>query len=430
MAIQGRGILTLREAMRTRPNPFAVYIILQGFSSLFFSLIFTVNLLYHATVVKLTPLQLVLVGTTLEATVFLFEIPTGVLADVKSRRLSIIIGYLLIGLGFMVEGSFPLFLAVAGAQILWGLGYTFTSGATQAWIADEVGPERVGAAYLRGAQAGQVGALVAIPLSIGLGSIRLPLPIVLGGACMILLSAFLALTMSENGFKPTPPEERETWKMMLKTVGDARRLARRQPTLLMLLGIGLFYGLYSEGLDRLWTAHLLQNYEVPWMGTTQSVVWFGAIRAVAILASLLATELVRRRVDTNHAPAVGHALLWDAAGIVVALAGFGLTRHFWLALGLYWVVDMLRSVIDPLYSAWLNSYVDDPQVRATMFSVGSQVDAIGQIAGGPLVGAIGNISIRAALTVSALILLPVLPFYGATIRRGVRSSTNVRGDPD
>ena len=413
--------------MRKRPNPFAIYVTLQGLSSLFFSLIFTTNLLYHVAVVKLTPLQLVLVGTVLEGTVFVFEIPTGVLADVKSRRLSVVIGYVLIGLGFVLEGSWPLFVAVAAAQVLWGLGYTFTSGATQAWIADEVGPERAAKAYLRGAQAGQVGALVAIPLSVGLGSWSLSLPIVLGGACMILLAGLLALTMTEDGFRPTPPQERQTWQIMLRTVADARELTRRQPILLLLLAIGLFYGLYSEGLDRLWTAHLLQNYQPPWTGIVQPVVWFGAIRAVAIVASLLATELVRRCVNTDHAPAVGYALLWDAAGIAVALAGFALTRHFWVALGFYWVVGTLRSVIDPLYNSWFNLYVDDPQVRATMFSVGSQVDAIGQIVGGPLVGAVGNASIRAALTASALILLPVLPLYGATIRRGMRSNTTVLG---
>ena len=58
-----------------------------------------------------------------------------------------------------------------------------------------------------------------------------------------------------------------------------------------------------------------------------------------------------------------------------------------------------------------------------MFSVSSQVDAIGQIGGGPAVGAIGNVSIRAALVVSALMLSPVLPLYSLAIRRGERHAT-------
>jgi len=56
-----------------------------------------------------------------------------------------------------------------------------------------------------------------------------------------------------------------------------------------------------------------------------------------------------------------------------------------------------------------------------MFSVSSQVDAIGQIAGGPAVGVIGQRSIRAALVASALILTPVLPLYTLAVRRRRRN---------
>jgi DHA3 family tetracycline resistance protein-like MFS transporter len=73
-------------------SAYKVYLILQGATALFFSMVFTVNLVYQATVVHLDPLQLVLVGTLLESVVFICEVPTGVVADVYSRRLSIIIG--------------------------------------------------------------------------------------------------------------------------------------------------------------------------------------------------------------------------------------------------------------------------------------------------------------------------------------------------
>jgi DHA3 family tetracycline resistance protein-like MFS transporter len=399
-------------------NPFTVYLVLEFSASFLFSLIFTVSQLYFVTVVGLTPLQLVLAGTILEATVFLFEIPTGVLADVKSRRLSIIIGYALMGVGFIVEGSFPLFGTIALAQVLWGFGYTFTSGATQAWVADELGEERAGAAYLRGAQAARLGALTAIPFSVALGTLSVQVPIVLGGLLMIVLALFLVFAMSEAGFAPTPPAERTTWDLMLQTVRDARQLVRRQPILLVLLAVGLFYGLYSEGFDRLWTPHLLENFQAPWGEAAEPVIWFGLIRAVLLLTSLAATEVVRRRVDTNRALPLARILLLNAAFIVLALSGFGLARNFWLALCLFWLIGALRSVVAPLQAAWFNLSIDDPQVRATIFSVGGQADAIGQIAGGPAVGAIGNSSIRAALVTSALLLSPVLPLYAFAVRRG------------
>jgi len=97
-------------------------------------MIFTASSVYQITMVGLTPLQLVLVGTTLEVTAFVFEIPTGVVADIYSRRLSVIIGTFLFGLGFLVEGLFPLFWVVLLSQVIWGLGWTFISGAHEAWI--------------------------------------------------------------------------------------------------------------------------------------------------------------------------------------------------------------------------------------------------------------------------------------------------------
>ena len=402
-------------------SQYTVYLILEFSAALLFSLIFTVNMLYQVTVVQLTPLQLVLVGTILEASVFLFEIPTGILADVKSRRLSVIVGYLLIGLGFILEGSFPIFAVVALAQVIWGCGYTFTSGATQAWIADEIGEQRAGQAFLRGQQSAAVGALVAIPISVALGAVSVQLPIVVGGILMLLLAVFLALTMREEGFRPTPREDRDTWGMMAKTMRDARDMARRQPVLLALLGTGLFYGLYSEGLDRLWTAHLLQNHTLPWYSAVTPVVWFGVIRAVELLLGLGAVELARRRVDTVNAIAIGRTLLVSTGLIVVTLAVFALTRSFALALAGLWLIAALRSFVEPLQTAWFNLRIDDSQVRATMFSVSGQVDAVGQIAGGPGVGAIGNASLRAALLTSAVLLAPAMPLYALAMRHENRA---------
>lgn len=398
-------------------SQYTVYSILEFSSALLFSLIFTVNLLYQVTVVELSPLQLVLVGTVLEASVFIFEIPTGVLADVKSRRLSVIIGYLLIGVGFILEGSVPVFWAVALSQVIWGCGYTFTSGATQAWIADEIGEERAGQAFLRGEQAARIGALAAIPLSVALGTIDIRLPIVLGGVLMLFLAAFLAFAMREEGFRPTPAQDRNTWRLMANTVRDAREMVRRQPVLLVLLSIGLFYGLYSEGLDRLYTAHLLENFDLLLYDAVQPVVLFGVIRAVLLVLAVGAVELARRRIDTGRAVPVGRTLMVSAGLIVVALSVFALTESLALAVAAFWLIGALRSVVSPLQTAWYNLRIDDSQVRATMFSVSGQVDAVGQIVGGPGVGVIGNVSIRAALLASALLLTPVLSLYAVAMRR-------------
>ncbi len=148
-----------------------VYILLAGASSFFFTLVFTVSAVYRVTMVGLDPLQLVLVGTVLESAVFLGEIPTGIVADVYSRCLSVIIGIFLIGVAFIIEGAIPLFVTVLLSQVLWGIGFTFTSGAKEAWIADEVGEGEVSRVYLRGAQWSQIGALLGTFFSVALASI-------------------------------------------------------------------------------------------------------------------------------------------------------------------------------------------------------------------------------------------------------------------
>lgn len=98
--------------------------------------------------------QLLLIGTVIMATGFLFETPTGVVADLYSRKLSVIIGGVLIGVCFILTGSIPLYSVALMAALIEAIGDTFVSGALDAWISDEVGADRVGQLWLRAAQLG------------------------------------------------------------------------------------------------------------------------------------------------------------------------------------------------------------------------------------------------------------------------------------
>ncbi len=403
---------------------YPLYLAMEGATALLMTMIFTASSIYQVSMVGLSALQLVLVGTTLEVAAFLFEVPTGVVADVYSRRLSVIIGMFLIGLGFIVEGAFPLFLPILLAQVLWGLGYTFTSGATQAWITDEIGEAAAGKAFLRSNQVGNLAALFGIGAGMWLGTLRINLPILLGGGGMALLSLFLALWMPETGFKPSPKEERSSWGQMVHTFLEGLRMVRRRPALGPILGIGLIYGLYSEGLDRLWTKHMLDQFALS-LANIQPVVWLGLMRAVGLLLSIGGTELAQRRVNTENSKRLAQALLWITVLLVAGVFSFALAGTLLLAVLAYWLVYVTRNVIGPLYTAWVNQRLDS-QVRATVISMSSQVDAIGQIAGGPAVGLIGNlVSVRAALLTSGAILTPVLALYRFAIRKGEPG-----GEPD
>jgi DHA3 family tetracycline resistance protein-like MFS transporter len=187
-----------------------VYLFIEFTASAFFSMMFVTTSLYEATVAGLTPLQLVLVGTTLEVAAFVFEIPTGVVADVYSRRLSIIIGYFLMGLGFLIEGFFPAFIPILLAQVIWGLGYTFTSGATQAWISDEVGEESANQLFLRATRVGLTASLIGMGLAMFIGANDVVLPIQFGSAGVLAIGLVLIFIMPETGYQPSSREDRNT----------------------------------------------------------------------------------------------------------------------------------------------------------------------------------------------------------------------------
>lgn len=390
----------------------SVYLFIEFSASAFFSMIFVVTSLYEATVAGLTPVQLILVGTTLEVSAFLFEVPTGIVADVYSRRLSIVIGYVLMGLGFLVEGFFPSFLPILLAQVIWGLGYTFTSGATQAWITDEVGEAEASRIFLRGTRVGLFASLVGMGLAALIGANNVALPIQAGAVGVILIGITLAVIMPETGFHPTPREGRNTWQHMWHTFRQGVDTVRGRPRLRSIVFIGLFYGIYSEGFDRLWVKHLLDAFELPVIFGSNQVAFFAALRVAGTLLTILAVRFVEKRVDSTNPLAVGRAMLVATGAISIAMLGFALSPFLLLSLGLYLVIDALRDVRIPLQTAWINQKLDS-RVRATVHSMFGQVDAIGQMTGGPIAAAIAALGSTAApLVTSGLLLTPALFFIG------------------
>ncbi|MBI5348023.1 MAG: MFS transporter [Chloroflexi bacterium] len=393
-------------------NARLIYLFIVGVTSLASLIAFTVTMIYQVTVVGLNPLQLVLIGTTLEVTALLFEIPTGVVADVYSRRLSVIIGMFVMGVGMAMQ-ALPTFTLLVLAQVVNGIGWTFTSGATDAWLVDEIGDQYAGAVFLRASQVRNVCAMAGIALSVLLANISLALPIVISGAIFLALGMFLITTMPEHNFhnfKPSPREGRNSWQTMRHTFNDGVKLTRAQPVIVSLIGFDFLHGLFSEGYDRLWTAYVIATFTLPTLFGFTFVIWFGITAAASRLLSIAIAETIRRRFDLNQ-QAVSARLLWIInALLVVCLIAFPLVPDFYLALIAVMLIGALRYAIDPIHGNWLNQRITDSRMRATVLSMSSQMNAVGQIAGGPAIGVVGNsFSVRAALLISAVILLPVLP---------------------
>jgi DHA3 family tetracycline resistance protein-like MFS transporter len=369
----------------------------------------------------MNPLQLVLVGTTLEVTCFLFQVPTGVIADLYSRRLSVVAGEILVGVGFVVEGLAPLFVAILVAEVVRGIGETCIDGALQAWIADEHGEQQLERVFLRGGQVAAVAWVVGPLAAAGLATVDLRLPILLGAVLMIGLGLVLRAAMPETGFAPAPRAEhrslRAAGRSMATTTREASSLVRARPVLTLLLAVGVIYGAFSEGYDRLWEAQFLTTLSLPAIGSLDPVVWFGLFGAGSAAIGVVASEVVLRHVAVRGDARTARLLFWINAALAIGVVAFGLAPSFGVALAAFWLINLARALYWPIAGAWLNRQADS-RVRATVISAQSQADALGQLAGGPAIGAVGTLfGMRAAITAAGLLLSPALLLYGRAMRR-------------
>jgi len=392
-------------------DSYRFYLGARAFYAICWTCMVTVNMVFMVEVAGLDPLQMVLVGTVLEGSVFLFEIPTGVVADAVSRKLSVIIGHVMIGVGFLVLALFPSFAFILLSQVIWGIGWTFISGAYAAWLSEEIGVERANEAFLRGSQISHAAAFFGIGGAIALAHISLQLPILVGAVGVIGLAVAMCFLMRESGYEPTADGERETWQVMRRTFRSGVTEIRSRPVLVVMLGITAVFGMFSEGIDRLFTPYLIESFEFPKLADLDSVTWWGIIAAVSSLVGLAATTVARRRVDLDDQA----KLTWILGLLLIAISLLVLLianlSGFMLVLGCYWLVGGLRSAYGPLVTAWLNRLLP-AQSKATLFSMYGQSDAVGQTVGGPVIGALAKyVSIAFALGTSAVILLPSLPLY-------------------
>ncbi len=402
--------------MRLKAYP--VYLLYKTCFSLLFSMATVLSLVYYSEVVGLNALQLVLVGTVLETACFILEVPTGVMADLYSRRRSVLTGVFLYGAGFLLEGSLPWFGTVLFAQVVWGCGDTFITGALEAWIASEEQERLMDQVFLRGDQAGHAGSIAGIVLGTLLGNLDLRLPIVTAGALFIVLGLVLVRIMPETNFSPAREKENSLLADMAGLFKGNLRFVKGAPVLLALLAITFCGGLASEGFDRLSTAHFLQDTVMPSFGPLGPVTWFGVMRLLGSGLNILAAQLLIAYMEKKGASSRTGVVFAASAGYILCLLLFAAGRSFWFVTGAFLLTGLMRSLREPVLTAWMNAHVEE-RMRATVFSTSGQLDALGQIIGGPIVGiAAQQGSVSWGLACTALLLLPALLLVPAAGRAG------------
>jgi MFS transporter, DHA3 family, tetracycline resistance protein len=400
-----------------RPSATNVY---YGLQFLLYMPTWVVMAVYLVRELDLSPLELILMGTVMEAAVFLFEVPTGVVADTYSRKLSLIVGYVGMGVAWMLVGVFSAPWAIIAIWGFWGLAYTFTSGAYQAWITDEVGVENVGRVFLRGERVRYAGAVVGLIGQVAIGVVSLRAGVIAGGAVTAACGLLCIFFMPETGFRRRPRIERGSALAELRsTAATGVRFAWAAPVILLLVSVGFFMGMSSEAFDRLKEAHFLRDVGLPAVGHLDPVVWFGGFWLAGMILGFVAIGRILKRFERGGPRVVTSSLFAFTLMEMVALLVFALTGSTWVAIGALLGVFLARDLAGPLYTIWLNEQITDSSVRATVFSIAGQADAIGQAGGGPVLGVIGNVwGIRAALAAGALVIVPALALYGRAMRHG------------
>lgn len=407
-----------------------IYLILRFTASLANTIMFTTYAVYYVNELVLNPFQLVLIGTILEVTILLLEGVTGVVADTYSRRLSIIIGMFVLGVAYLVEGAIPFitndllhhaipfFAMLIVAEVIRGVGETFLSGAQSAWITDEVGENKIGKLFIRGRQFSKAASILGIIISVALASIALNIPYLVGGILYLAIGIFLVIYMPETAFKKVETEISNPLKAMSKIFKDGVGVIRGNPILMMMLLVVLFSGAASEGYARLWEAHFLENFTFPVIGELEPVFWFGIFVMGGNLFSIAGAELFNHKFDTNKSQVIKRSLFVLTIFHVLFLVSFGVANSFIWALVSFWAIEVILSISGPMFDAWLNQTIKS-RSRATVLSIMSQSDAIGQAGGGPIVGLVGTrYTLRAAMIFSAILILPALGIFAKLNKKG------------
>ncbi len=349
----------------------------------------------------LGPFELVLMGTVLEASVLLGETPTGVVADLHSRKRSVVISQIVMGIGFIWAVASTNYWVILPAQAVFGIGWTFRSGADTAWVTDELrgmgrlsddDHDELDHLLLHKHRVGIAIAMAMVVFTVVLGQLTtVRWAAVVMGLLQIGVGFYYVRAMHEDHFVPGKQEDRgffDTLKAGLAAIST-------QPRLRVLVAVIVVLDLGSEAFDRLGYKHFLDNAGVD----DDSLIVLGALflglSASGLLVNLASTRVLKRGYGVARLAVVLLALA-AVGGYVASITSISVV----IAFG-FMTQDSTREALWPVLDAWANR--DAPsEVRATVHSLMGQTTAIGELVGGMALGTIAEFtSIRFVLILAA-----------------------------
>jgi MFS family permease len=315
----------------------------------------------------------------------LFEVPTGIVADTIGRRTSYLLGTvtltastLLYVLLWQIEAPF---WEWAGTSMLLGLGFTFFSGAVEAWLVDALtatgftgeleavfgrGQVVTGAGMLTGSVAG---GFIAQQISLGA-------PFVLRGVILIVMFVAAFRLMHDVGF--TPEEGGRPLAEMRKIATASIDYGWRVPAVKWLMVEALFTG--GVGI---YAFYALQPYLLELYGDPHAYQVAGlaaAIVAGAQIAGGVAAPRIRRLFHRRTS-----ALIVMSVLSVITLGLVGIVKSFWGVIGLIVVWGLLFAATSPIRQTYINGMIPSRQ-RATILSFDSMMSSTGGVWAQPVLG--------------------------------------------
>ncbi len=392
------------------------FLLISGLYTLSASLIWGVNTLFLLGA-GLDIFEVFIANAAFTAGMALFEIPTGVLADTSGRRASFLLGVLVLVAGTLGYVGMDLVGAGLGLFVLFsvvlGLGFTFYSGAVEAWLVDALkatGYEgNLDPVFARGAFVTGAAMLVGTVGGGALGGINLALPF-LGRAILLLLVFGVAYWgMHDVGFEVRALRLSEV-PVHMRAVADASlRYGWRQPSMRLLMVAS-----FIQTGFMIWAFYAWQPYFLDLLG--QEAVWVSGVVAALMSLAMMAGNALAERLS-RFCSRRTTLILWAVAVQAAASIGVGLAGSFWLAVALFLVSMGALGLLTPVKQAYLHQLIPSEQ-RASIVSLDSMIGSLGGIGGQSGLGYLSQVgSIAAGYVVGGVGLLAAWPVYFALRRR-------------
>lgn len=336
--------------------------------------------LYLVLDARLSPFQLVFLGTAQGLIALVCEVPAGVVADTISRKWSLVIAQILVGGSMVLTGLVTAFPALVATQMIWGVGWTFASGADVAWITDELGQayriDRLLAARARWEQIGAASGLFGFGL-LALVADRGP-AMVAAGVTMTALGLYVAARFTEDSF--TPARARR-WQQSAAILRRGLTLARRDREILLVLVATLLINGAAEGYGRLYPKRLIG---LGFPEQVAPIVWFTGLGIAVFVVGALALRIVEARIaGAGVARRVYAAACFVGALGLLVLAGA--PDAIIGGVGVLLVGGIALTVTRAVGEIWVNRRITS-DVRATVQSFLAQVEYVGEIVCGGALG--------------------------------------------